>query len=232
MTPYRLAVLVLSWPIFVTFAMAEPSATQATEFEAKLAEVDHRASKIEGIAADFVQEKRSPLLLNPIRSTGTLRAIASGAVWEAVQPEPIFTRIEGLKLEIYYPRKKALESYEIKGDTAAMTASPLPRLAALQKAFTIEPDAGQDLPPFDGVRTLIAKLTPHDPELMKYVDRVRVVLDQDRGLLLYFEFTDPDGEVTATRFDRIRTDIKIDAASLHLNVPADVTVVRPGEKLR
>ncbi|HEX8341321.1 MAG TPA: outer membrane lipoprotein carrier protein LolA [Tepidisphaeraceae bacterium] len=226
--------LVLTAAVYAsgTTARAAPPASQPAAFEAQLAAIDALAAKVESLEARFTQVKQSPLVVDPIRSGGTVRAVGSVAVWEAKNPQPITTRIEGGKLEIYYPNARQLEVYDLKGDTAALTASPLPRLEALKKAFSIAPDAGQGLPDFGPAKTLAVRLTPLDPALGKYVDHVRVVLDVDRGLVLYFELIDPDDETTATRFEDIRTDTKLTPADLQLKLPADVKTVRPAEKLR
>jgi hypothetical protein len=96
------------------------------------------------------------------------------------------------------------------------------------------PDPGEGLLPSKQMpaHPLAVWMQPIDPELRKYVDHVRVLLDSDRGLVLAFEMIDPDGEQTIIRFSNVQTGVNLSDDSLKLDAPDGTKVVRPLEGAR
>jgi len=222
--------------IIATVAKAQSSAptSQPSEFAQELLAIDARAGQINALTADFVQEKRSPLLRKPLISRGSVKARGGLALWETIEPEPTKMSIDPQLLRMYYPKQKTIEEYPMQQQLGMMAASPLPRLQAIQTTFTMKPDDGEALVDASA-RTANARairMDPNDPEVRKYVDHVRVLLDVDRGVVLAFEMVDPDGEQTVVRFSNIRTDVSLTDDSLRLEVPSGVKVVRPLEGAR
>lgn len=211
----------------IALLLADPATAPATQSTLpQLVAIDERAAAIQSISADFVQEKHSPLLSDPLVTRGNVKAMGANVLWTATQPEPSQTHVGPKLLSIYFPKQKLVEEYNLTPATASLTASPLPRLAVLQETFELFADQGEGLPMPPG--TTAVRLTPRDPELGNYVEQVRVVLDVDRGVVLAFEMTDPDGEVTLTRFERIQVNPSLAASDLMLHLPADVKRVSPG----
>lgn len=215
--------------LFTAILLFVEPATQPASL-ARLEAIDARAQQIRSISADFIQEKRSPLLSDAITTRGTLAATGSNVLWSATEPESSQTQVSDTQLQIYYPRQNLVEQYTLTPATAALAASPLPKLSALQATFELIDDAGEGLPLREG--TIAIRLNPRDAELSKYVDHVRVLLDVDRAVVVAFEMTDPDGEVTLTRFERIVTNAKLDDADVTLRLPANVKRVSPGGSAR
>jgi outer membrane lipoprotein-sorting protein len=200
--------------------------TSQPDLRSRLLAIDERAAKIEAIKADFVQEKQSPLLADPLITRGTIAAAGENVLWTAEEPEPTQTHIGQAQLQIYYPRQNVVEQYNLTPETSAMVASPLPRLDELEKSFEIVADAGEGLDAREG--TVALRLNPTKPELAKYVDFVRVLLDEERSLVVAFETTDPDGETTLTRFENVQVNPKLDAKEVTLRLPTNVKRVSPG----
>ena len=118
----------------------------------------------------------------------------------------------------------------MRGRLGMMAASPLPRLAAIRQSFSLAPDDGAGLPTIDGAGPLLpVRLTPKDQQLARYVDHVRVLLDEQRGLVLAFEMVDPDGEQTLIRFSNVRIDTGLSDDAMKLNPAPGTKVVRPLE---
>ena len=215
--------------LIVLLLLAAAPATRPADpaLDAKLAEVDRRASAVKELTADFVQTKKSPLLREPLVSRGTVAARPSVMVWRAEKPEPTVTRVDAAEVQIYYPKRRVLEVYAVAGRAGSLTASPLPRLAALRASFAIAADAGAGLDAAKDADALALRLEPTDDELKQYVDHVRVLLDARRGLVRTFEITDPDGEVTTVRFDAVNTNPKLGPAAFEVNAAPGTKVVRP-----
>src|SRR5215213_4304741 len=126
-----------------TTSMAQPTtapATQNAAFDEQLEAIDRRAGAVQDLTAEFLQEKRSPLLRKPLVSRGTVKAKGGLAIWETTEPERTVMTFDPKQLRVYYPKQKTLEEYPIQGQLGMMAASPLPRLEAIRKSFKLVPD--------------------------------------------------------------------------------------------
>lgn len=225
MRAVRLLLLITAFAAAVT--NAQPATRPAVD-EAKLAAIDAKAGAIRDLTADFAQEKFSPLLRDPIQSSGTIRSKGSAQLWETSQPEPTRTRVDPERLQIFYVDRNTVEDYPIAGKLGSLAASPLPRLATLRERFTITADNGEGLQGSTEVADPVALLLiPKEADVKQYVGQVRVLLDGERGLLVAFELTDPDDERTLIRFTNLKTDSNLSDDALKLNAPAGATVVKP-----
>lgn len=222
--------------IIATVAKAQSTAptSQPSEFAQELLAIDARSGQINALTADFVQEKRSPLLRKPLVSRGNVKARGGLTLWETIEPEPTKMSIDPQVLRMYYPKQKTIEEYPVQQQLGVMAASPLPRLQAIQKTFAMKPDDGEALVDANArpANARAVRMDPNDPEVRKYVDHIRVLLDADRGVVVAFEMVDPDGEQTIIRFSKIRTDVSLAEDSLRLDAPFGVKVVRPLEGAR
>lgn len=233
MTRLILLLLLLQTPASQPVAIdAPPLATDASlaALDASLAAIDQLAGAIQSIDAEFVQEKRSPLLADPLITRGRIRAIRNVSRWDAFEPQPMVTHMSGRFLSIYYPAQSIVEEYELTDAIATLTASVLPRLSALRETFVISPDAGADLPAGDS--SIAIRLVPRDQSLLKYVDHVRVVLDAKQGIVIAYELTDPDDEVTLTTFSHAVSNAGMTPGDLDLKLPANVKRISPGGSAR
>ncbi|CAN5433202.1 hypothetical protein BH09PLA1_BH09PLA1_12590 [soil metagenome] len=217
-------------------ALGQTSAptSQPPEFAKQLESIDRRAGEIKDLTADFVQEKHSPLLRKPLVSRGRVSARGGQALWTTIEPEPTQMSVNSHLLRMYYPKQKTIEEYPMQQQLGMMAASPLPRLSEIRKSFAMKPDEGQGLIDANNksANVLAVRMEPIDPELGKFVDHVRVLLDADRGLVLAFEMVDPDGEETTIRFSNVRTDANLTEDSLKVDAPPGTKVVRPLEGAR
>ena len=211
---------------------APPTTVPADDaaFAARLTAIDAKGASVADLTADFVQQKYSALLRDPIITRGTVRARGSAMLWQSEQPEPTRTRVDTQRLRIFYVKQNVVEEYPIAGKLGTLAASPLPRLATLREQFKIAPDAGDGLPkPADVTDAVALRLDPATDDAKQYLDHVRVLLDASRGLVVAFEVTDPDGERTTIAFSNLRLNANLSDADLELNAPANVKVVKPLE---
>jgi hypothetical protein len=220
---------------FVATGFAQTPATQpatapaaaSSSFDAELASIDALALAHRDLSASFVQEKHSALLRKPLVSKGRVFAKGPLTLWVTESPEVSRMLIDPQWLRLYYPKQKVVEEYPVRGQMSAMASSPLPALGAIRGNFTIMPDAGDGLDPIEPAgRTKAIRLDPIG-DLKPFVGFVRVLLEADRGLVLTFEVTDPDGERTTVRFTDLQPDRGLTDRDLQLDVPAGTKVVRP-----
>jgi hypothetical protein len=83
-----------------------------------------------------------------------------------------------------------------------LAASPLPRLAVLEKHFTFEPIPVADMGEKDADKFFAVRMTPTQAELREHIEQVRVLLDATRGLIVRLEMRDSDGTGRWSAFRR------------------------------
>jgi len=212
---------------------AEPTSAPATQpadpqFEKQLELINSRALAIQGLSANFVQEKKSPLLRKPLVSRGTVTAKGAASLWKTEVPEKTEMTCDPAMLRIYYPDRKIVEEYPIGGKLGMLAASPLPSLAALRENFSLVPDKGDGLVSNDPtIHSVAVRLNPSSEQMTQYVKYVRVLLDADHGLVMIFELVDPDNEQTLISFTDVHTGDTVTDRDVKLNLPSSVKVVRP-----
>ena len=209
---------------------ASPAGLDGPTWQRMLA-IDSKVAAIGDLAADFEQQKFTPLLKKPMVSTGVVRAKGDSMFWDTRTPQPTVMRVDGKEVAIYYPQQKTVEIYSIGGQLSAVAASPLPRLATLLEHFSFSPASAKDLGLQDDPTHLALRLTPLDESLRSHVSAVTVWIDAERGFISTFSLVDSDGERTVIRFSNVRTNMHMDDSQLRLSLPPDVKTVRPLENL-
>jgi len=199
---------------------AEPAADPA--LDAELREIDARAAAIHDLTASFEQTRTSLLLRKPLVSEGTVAVKGARTLWRTVSPRRSTMLIDSAEMRLYYPDQGVVEVYELTDSLKRIAATPLPRLDAVRRHFSIARVGTSD-----GPRDLVIDLTPRDPDLRERVHSVRVTIDRTTALASTITITDADGEETVIRFTQSRTNTGLDDASLDLNVPEGTRISRP-----
>jgi len=198
---------------------------------------------ITSYAADFRQEKFTPLLREPIRSNGRVRIAegdasgdgtsggASGGVsgggvsrWDTEAPYASTMLIADGELKLHYPEQQSLEIYALGDRLDALAASPVPDLAVLRKNFEI---AGYGWT--KGNKLFSLTLLPRSDAMREALEEISVDIDPALGSMRRLSMTDLDGETTVMHFENIELNLKLDPADLALDLPAGTMIVRPME---
>jgi outer membrane lipoprotein-sorting protein len=197
----------------------------------RMKSIDHAAAQIADLTADFVQQKSTALLKNPMISTGTVWARGSKMLWSSRTPEPTVMQLDEKQLTLFYPDQKTAEIYPLNSQLAQLAASPVPRLADLLEHFNFAVASSKDLGAEPNPSQAAFLLTPTDEDIREHVANVTVLIDAKAGFILTFKMVDTDGDITVLRFSNLKTNTKFDDARLRLELPADVKIVHPLENL-
>ena len=212
-------------PLFALLLIATPLFAQEEDEAARwqsLTDLADQAVEVETYRADFTQEKITPLLRDPILSSGTIRVAGGVARWDTLEPYPSTMLISQGELRLYYPEQKTLEVYDLGERLDAMAASPIPDLELLRESFSLESVERGD-------EAVQMRLLPREEELQENVSEVRVTLDPTRGVLTGIEITDPNGDLTVLKFEEMTLNPELSADELALEVPVGTKVVKPLE---
>ncbi|MEM8739434.1 MAG: outer membrane lipoprotein carrier protein LolA [Planctomycetota bacterium] len=225
--PYRLcAGLALSLAFVVPAAPGGPAAPPAASPDpwAPLENLAQGRDPVRTYAADFTQEKSTPVLRDPLVSHGQVRVTPGLSRWDTDRPYPSTMLIAPGELRLHYPDQNVLEIYPLGQRLDALAASPVPDLAVLREHFTLasletrqDPDA------------LTATLLPRSEEVAQALEQVVVEIDPQRGTLRRLRLTDLDGETTTLTFQNVRLNPPLDPDDLALAVPDGTRVLYPLE---
>lgn len=190
----------------------------------ELEALSKRAEPIVTYAADFRQEKFTPLLRDPIESHGRVRIVESVSRWDTEAPYASTMLLADGELRLHYPEQNTLEVYELGDRLDALAASPVPDLDVLRQNFEIESSEWTH-----GDKLFTLTLLPKTEQLRDALEEVAVDIDPALGSLRRLSMTDLDGETTVIHFENIQLNPDLDPADLQLDVPSGTKVVRPLE---
>ncbi len=204
----------------------------AGDHDAPWAELESLSANREPIttyAADFQQEKFTPLLRDPIRSTGRVRIAEDDdgrgvSRWDTQAPYASTMLIADGELHLYYPEQQSLEIYELGDRLDALAASPVPDLAVLRANFEIASSGWTK-----GNKLYSLTLLPKSDAMQEALEAITVDIDPALGSMRRLSMTDLDGETTVMHFENIELNLDLDPAELALELPSGVTTVRPME---
>lgn len=214
---------------FSAKAEDDPKPAQNDAAWAELESLSEHREPITTYAADFRQEKFTPLLRDPIRSTGRVR-IAEGedgrgvSRWDTQAPYASTMLIADGELHLYYPEQQSLEIYELGDRLDALAASPVPDIAVLRVNFEIDSSGWTK-----GNKLYSLTLLPKSDAMRDALEEITVDIDPALGSMRRLSMTDLDGETTVMHFENIELNLDLDPAELALELPSGVTTVRPME---
>ena len=220
--------------LLLALAMATVSSQPATAptdkaLWARLSEIDARAAKVQGLSANFEQQRFTALLTRPLVSSGKIRIHGPQMRWDTEKPERSVMLIDQREAKIYYPIQKSLEIYALDQRLGELAASPLPRLDTLKRKFSFEQIPESQMGARSDHQFLALRLVPTDASLREHVHDVRVLLDVRAACVVRAEMIDSDDEKTVLSFSNIQ--VNVDVGDLSLNVPPGTRISHPLEAL-
>ena len=225
--------------------------TPDPEFEKRLAAIDAAMEKIVDFKANFEQRKYSPLLKRPMVSSGVLTTKGRLVRWETTAPRKVIILIEPAsqapspaavpsqpagaepaksvgEMRVYYPADQLCEIYPIDGALSDFAGAPLPRLAELRGRFSIVAAPVSEMGGVDAHPRLIGLLLkPVSVDVRKYLESIRVLIDESIPAATKVIVTDAEGERTEITLSNIRTNTKIKDSEVQLDLPEGVRLSRP-----
>jgi len=221
----RLAAWLLAAFIAVAPRGVKGAAIEDQSLAQKLKQLDEQSKKLEDLTAEFVEEKHTFLLKEPLVSKGRVRVLGARTRWDTTEPHVSTLYTDAKQVALYFPSRKTAEVYPVDRRLRPLIVSPIPRLDTLQRHFHIEQQSGDQT----SKDLLLLKLTPKDPALTEFLDEVRVWIDLSVGLAKKVEMIDPDGDRTVIEFSNLRTNTGVTDADVTWNFPSGTRIVRPLE---
>jgi len=216
--------------LVTSIAVADPPAGGLTSLEglhggAKVkALVDlvvARQRSLSSLEADFVQDKTSAMLLEPVRSSGRFRFKAPDRVrWDYDAPDMMIVVFAGETLTTYKPAEGVAERVSVPKKQRRLVrvlagTQPLDEISA---QFTMAlSDPGDDGP-------LVLTLEPIHRTLKRKLKSVKLEIDRTLLLPVVVEYDEADGDSTRYAFTNMVIDGDVEDRIFDLDLGADVHV--------
>lgn len=226
----RISLLVLlSLVIFPVAAAAQSPPGPSLDGLAGSAKLDALVGRVvasqqalRSMRADFVQVKRSALLLEDARSSGEFSYRAPDSVrWDYRGPDRMVVLIADGTVTTYYPAQARAEQLKIskKQRRFVRVLSGTQPLDDLTSDFTVTlVDGGGETP-------YLLKLQPVSALLKKRLSLVELKVDRRLFLPVAVEIREADGDSTRYEFDHLEINPDLDDSRFRLELGADVRVV-------
>jgi outer membrane lipoprotein carrier protein len=180
-----------------------------------------RQRSLRSLRADFVQEKRSALLLEPVHSSGEFAYLAPDRVrWDYQKPETMVVVFSDDNVTTYHPGQRRAERVRVSRRDrrfVKVLAGRLP-LDELTSYFSISlADSGASEP-------YRLRLTPNRGSLRKKLESLLVEVDRELLLPVTVEYNEADGDSTRYEFHRLELDPPFEDSRFLLELDEGVTL--------
>ena len=131
-------------------------------------------------------------------------------------------------IRVYYPADGLCEIYPIGGALSDFAGVPLPRIADLRRRFSIERLNPTELGADKSNPALLALLLrPLSADTRKYIETIKVLIDESIPAATKVVVTDADGERTEISLTAIRINTGLKRSDVQLTLPPNVRISRP-----
>jgi outer membrane lipoprotein-sorting protein len=181
--------------------------------------VVERQRNLTSLRADFVQVKRSSMLLDAVTSTGEFCYLAPNRVrWDYDQPDPMVVLFSDEFVTTYHPTRQRAERVKVSSRDRRFVqalAGTLP-LDDLMDYFKLTlSDKGAPWP-------YLFDLEPTAASLKRKLDSLHIEVDRSLLLPVVVEFREADGDSTRYEFLDMEIDPELEASQFRLKLGDDV----------
>ena len=183
-------------------------------------QVVQRQRSLRALRADFVQVKRSTLLLQPVTSTGEFAYLAPDRVrWDYRKPDAMVVLFASDSVTTYHPRQQLVERVRVSSRDrrfVRVMAGTLP-LDDLTSQFRITlRDTGAPAP-------YRLQLEPNRGSMIRKLDSLAVEIDRNLLLPIVVEYFESDGDSTRYEFHHLELDPQLEESRFTLELSDEVT---------
>lgn len=203
--------------------------TPQDEMRTVLDRLETRASQIKDVVADFEQRKLTPLLKEPLISSGRVWIKGTTVRWDTLKPHRSMMVTDPGQIRIYYPDQMMVEVYQIDQQLQHLIASPVPNWPVLSEYFDIQRihQNAQANDARENRAQLALRLVPKTEPLRRHITEGRVWVNVESGLIYEVRVTDIDGDQTEIVFGGVKINPGVQDNDIRLVVPPDAEVIHP-----
>ena len=217
--------------IFATalFGAGAPAAT----LEQVLAKMDQNAAKFKAVTANVRYDSYIAVVKTDEVSTGTFRMKRSKrdvlVLVELTEPDPKTIAFSGTKVEIYYPKLKQIEVYNLGSHDVVEKYLALGFGASsndLKGDYGIKELGGEAV---NGIPTSRLELIPKSKQVLQQFLRIELWMSDATGYPVQEKFYKTGGDYTIITYSDVTINPTLPDSAFKLNPPKGVQRVFPGK---
>ncbi len=198
---------------------AAPGAGDAT---AVLAALEEQGRRLVTMRADFEQTRTNVVLDEQETTSGKVLLQVPGRFrWDYTRPQPSAMAVKDGRFERYFPQTRQVFRGPARGEADLLVGfGPGSRDLGRKYEVTL---AGQES--VAGQPAWILDLKPRAGQGGLF-SAIRLWVDQQRSIPVQTRLTEPTGDFTVVRFDRVEVNPRLPADAFDLKLPKDVVEVK------
>lgn len=197
-------------------------ATSPVDAGAVLRSLEEAGRAVRTLQASFTETKVLVLLDEKTESRGTVFLQVPGRFrWNYEAPQESVVLVKDGRFARYFPKSKQVFRGEAKGEADLLVGFG-PGAAGLGKKYeaTLAGEEG-----VGEVRTYVLDLKPRAGQSGLF-SAIRLYVDEARFVPVQTRLTEPTGDFTTVRFEKMRINEKLPAGAFELSLPKGVVEVR------
>ncbi len=218
---------------FTVLAAALLPSVYAESLEAILARMDHAAKEFKSVSATLKQTEYTAVIHDLSQpELGQLR-IKRGkkglnAIVEFTDPEPRTIVINGHEVQVYRPKAKIVEVYDIAKHASTVDQFLLLAFgtsgADLRKNYDVKSGGAETI---DGTPTTRIELTPKTEEVKKLVTRIELWIPEGQSNAIREKVTEPTDNYYIVTYSNVKPNANLPDSAFDFKPPKGVKVVNP-----
>jgi outer membrane lipoprotein carrier protein len=203
-------------PLLAIFFLAAASP------DAILASLEKAGQALKTMRADFVETKVLVLLNDNQETRGDVMLQVPGRLrWNYTAPQPSVMMIKDGAFARYIPKSKQVFRGPARGEADLLVGFG-PGAAGLGKKYQVTLIGSE---PVGGAPAWVLDLKPRPGESGLF-SGIRLWVDEARSIPVQTRLTEPTGDYTTIRFERVVVNGRLPAGAFDLRLPKDVVEVK------
>jgi outer membrane lipoprotein-sorting protein len=215
---------------FTTARLSLPAATES--LENVLERMDRAASSFKALSADVKSVQHTAVIDEDNTDLGRMLLKRSKhdmrMLVELTQPDPKSIAIQGHKVEIYYPKRNAVEEYDIGQRRELLDQFLLIGFGTsgkeLGSAYNIRVLGAGSVA---GQATTHLELAPKSPDVLKNLKKLELWIPESEGYPIQQKFYLAAGDYKLVTYTNVKVNPPLTDADLKLKAPKDAKRVFP-----
>jgi outer membrane lipoprotein-sorting protein len=213
-----------------TTGLSLPAATDS--LENALERMDRAAASFKALSADIKSVQHTAVINDDNTDIGRIMLKRSKhdmrMLVELKQPDPKSIAVQGHKVEIFYPKRNAVEEYDIGQRRELLDQFMLVGFGTSGKELGSAYDIkvlGPDT--VAGQATTHLELVPKSPEVLKNLKKLELWIPESEGYPIQQKFYLAGGDYKLVTYTDVKVNPPLTDADLRLKVPKDAKRVFP-----
>jgi outer membrane lipoprotein-sorting protein len=217
----------MSWKILLVLLWSVACAPGADNLSAVFANIDQASAKFKSLTADIRRVTHTDVINEETVDSGTIRLKRTRPremrmVIDLVEPDPKAVLVQGKKAEVFYPRIKTVQEWDLGKNRDLLDQFFLAGFGTssheLQEAYTIRLAGVETIA---GQKTTHLELIPKSKEVLQHLKRFELWVSDANGLPVQQKFV-PAGQSVLVTYTNLKVNPDLPDSALKLQLPKGV----------